>query len=265
MDKFSGAGIVEIRIYDDPSHPETSTYSVSLPITVLEAVLDTTTGKTLRTILTEQAREISAAKTAANEAKSTAAAASSSMSEIDNKLAGKANSEHTHTAAQISGLPTSLPANGGNADTLGGKTASEFASSSHNHDSRYYTETEMNTKLAGKSNTGHTHTASEVSGLPTSLPANGGNADTVGGHTVNADVPANAKFTDTTYSNASTSAAGLVSTGAQTFAGNKTFNGQIIPNGASACGTLQARKMASGTAAATSSNCPSGAWYGQYE
>lgn len=98
-----------------------------------------------------------------------------------------------------------------------------------------------------------------------SLPANGGNASTVNGHTVEADVPADAKFTDTTYGNASTSAAGLVSTSAQTFAGNKTFNGQLIPNGASACGTPQARKLASGTAAANSTNCPPGAWYGQYE
>ena len=35
--------------------------------------------------------------------------------------------------------------------------------------------------------------------IPTSLPANGGNSSTVNGHTVNSDVPANAKFTDTTY------------------------------------------------------------------
>ena len=33
--------------------------------------------------------------------------------------------------------------------------------------------------------------------IPTTLPANGGNASTVNGHTVNSDVPANAKFTDT--------------------------------------------------------------------
>lgn len=35
--------------------------------------------------------------------------------------------------------------------------------------------------------------------IPTTLPANGGNANTVNGHTVNADVPTDAKFTDTTY------------------------------------------------------------------
>ena len=33
--------------------------------------------------------------------------------------------------------------------------------------------------------------------IPTSLPANGGNADTVNNHTVNSDVPENAVFTDT--------------------------------------------------------------------
>lgn len=35
--------------------------------------------------------------------------------------------------------------------------------------------------------------------IPTSLPANGGNAATVNGHSVNIDVPSNAIFTDTTY------------------------------------------------------------------
>lgn len=172
--------------------------------------------------------------------------------------------------------------------------------------------------------------------------SDGGNSATVNGYTVNSNVPANAKFTDTTYSVATTGSsglmsandkskldgianqankythpsytartgvptanqtpafggtftvtqpvsdasghitamtsrtvtipstaattgtAGLVSTSAQTFAGNKTFNGQILPNGATAYGTPQARKLASGTAAATTSNCPSGAWYGQH-
>lgn len=46
--------------------------------------------------------------------------------------------------------------------------------------------------------------------IPTTLPANGGNASTVNGHTVKSDVPANAKFTDTTYSDATTSAHGLM-------------------------------------------------------
>ncbi|MBC8581823.1 phage tail repeat domain-containing protein, partial [Zhenhengia yiwuensis] len=51
----------------------------------------------------------------------------------------------------------------------------------HTHDDRYYTETEINTKLDAKANTSHTHTKSQITDFPTSLPANGGNADTVGG------------------------------------------------------------------------------------
>ena len=35
--------------------------------------------------------------------------------------------------------------------------------------------------------------------IPTTLPANGGNADTVNNHTVESDVPVDAKFTDTIY------------------------------------------------------------------
>lgn len=35
--------------------------------------------------------------------------------------------------------------------------------------------------------------------IPRSLPADGGDAATVNGHTVGADVPEGAKFTDTTY------------------------------------------------------------------
>lgn len=40
--------------------------------------------------------------------------------------------------------------------------------------------------------------------IPESLPANGGNASTVNGHTVGTNVPANAKFTDTVYTHPST-------------------------------------------------------------
>jgi hypothetical protein len=44
-----------------------------------------------------------------------------------------------------------------------------------------------------------------IKNKPTSLPANGGNADTVNGHTVEIDVPSNAKFTDTVYDDATLS------------------------------------------------------------
>lgn len=47
-------------------------------------------------------------------------------------------------------------------DSLVGVTA---APSAHTHDERYYTEGEVDTALAGKSDTGHTHTESEITDL----------------------------------------------------------------------------------------------------
>lgn len=51
----------------------------------------------------------------------------------------------------------------------------------------------------GKAATSHTHTKSQITDFPESMPANGGNSSTVNGKTVESNVPANAKFTDTTY------------------------------------------------------------------
>lgn len=148
-----------------------------------------------------------------------------------------------------------------------------YAVSGHTHDDRYYTESEMNTKLSGKSNTdhthknvndignnkpttfayskssmnygdyswlagwngyemravnknqfaitGHTHTKDQVGlgNVDNTADANksvkyatsAGNASKVNNHTVNIDVPANAKFTDTTYGVATASSNGLMS------------------------------------------------------
>lgn len=78
----------------------------------------------------------------------------------------------------------------GDADTVDGKHASDFAASNHTH-----TAADI-----GAAASGHTHTKSQITDFPVSLPANGGNSATVNGHTVASDVPANAKFTDTQYS-----------------------------------------------------------------
>ena len=43
------------------------------------------------------------------------------------------------------------------------------AATSHTHDDRYYTETETDTLLAGKSDTGHTHTFASLTSKPTTL------------------------------------------------------------------------------------------------
>lgn len=105
-------------------------------------------------------------------------------------LNGKSDKAHKHKTADISDMPTALPADGGNADTVDGKHASDFAASNHTH-----TAADI-----GAAASGHTHTKSQITDFPASLPANGGNSATVNGHTVASDVPANAKFTDTQYS-----------------------------------------------------------------
>lgn len=74
----------------------------------------------------------------------------------------KANASHTHTKSQISDF-------------------------THTHDDRYYTETEVDTKLNGKANSSHTHTTSQVTGLKsgattkissgTANPSGGDNGD----------------------------------------------------------------------------------------
>ena len=67
-------------------------------------------------------------------------------------ISGKADKNHTHTKSQITDFD-------------------------HTHDDRYYTESEIDTKLSGKADKIHTHTKSEITDFPTSLPANGGTAD----------------------------------------------------------------------------------------
>ena len=56
--------------------------------------------------------------------------------------------------------------------------------------------------IQNKAVTNALNAKANLTDIPSSLPASGGDASTVNGHTVNADVPANAKFTDTntTYS-----------------------------------------------------------------
>ena len=59
--------------------------------------------------------------------------------------------------------------------------------------------TAVQTALDDKANAKHTHKKSDITDFPNSLPANGGNADTVNNHTVDSDVPDGAVFTDTVY------------------------------------------------------------------
>ena len=156
-------------------------------------------------------------------------------SEIDGKLSGKANSSHTHTKAQV-GL--------GNVDNTADSAKSvKYATSAGSAESATkanrvadYNATSKSIQI-GYSGDGITGDAIKyIAGYTTgdggdvsakikdiskdalkgwigSLPANGGNSTTVNGHSVNSDVPAGAKFTDTTYGMATASSNGLMSKG----------------------------------------------------
>lgn len=70
---------------------------------------------------------------------------------------------HTHTKAQITDFPTALPANGGNADTVDGKHATDLQNYNN-----------LTNKPSSFPPTGHTHPKSQITDFPASLPANGG-------------------------------------------------------------------------------------------
>lgn len=117
------------------------------------------------------------------DAYSTAVSLQNKLDDIDTTVAGKANATHSQSANTITGLstvattgryadldgkptiPTSLPANGGNADTVDNMHASDFAASSHTHTQYASTShtheqgdiTGLTDALDGKASTNHTH------------------------------------------------------------------------------------------------------------
>ena len=79
--------------------------------------------------------------------------------ELQTGLAGKANASHTHTTAQITGLDTALA---GKADTtyVNDELAKKQAKGN------YATNTALTQGLAGKANSSHTHTVSQITDMP---------------------------------------------------------------------------------------------------
>ncbi|EET60361.1 hypothetical protein BRYFOR_07557 [Marvinbryantia formatexigens DSM 14469] len=85
-----------------------------------------------------------------------------------------------------------------------GKTAYEHSQAAH---------APANAEANVQSDWNETDASSDayIRNKPSSLPADGGDAATVNGHTVGADVPSDAKFTDTVYSHPSTHPASMIS------------------------------------------------------
>ena len=109
----------------------------------------------------------------------------------------------------------------------------------------------MITGLATVATSGSYNDLSNKPTIPTSLPANGGNAATVGGFTVGTNVPADAVFTDTIYTlpAATTSVLGGVKVGTNISVSSGTIS---VANGStSAKGVLQLTNSTSSTSTTT--------------
>jgi hypothetical protein len=100
--------------------------------------------------------------------------------QLDNRYYTEAEVDALIALPTVSGEDHSLMANLDYASS--GHTG--FAPTVHTHDGRYYTETEMDTALSGKSNTGHTHdgryyTETEVDTLIAGITVSGGDHSTL--------------------------------------------------------------------------------------
>ena len=115
---------------------------------------------------------------------------------VNHSHTGYALIGHTHSYNDLEDkpvIPTTLPANGGNSDTVDGKHAADFATvesvdmlqtlvGSTSVQSQISTAVGTITPTSiGAAEEGHVHNYNDLTNKPTSLPANGGNADTVDG------------------------------------------------------------------------------------
>lgn len=105
---------------------------------------------------------------ASNHTHTAGAVGAYTKAEVDNKLSGKANSSHgNHVPATQSANNKVYLRNDNTWHTItpsdiGAQPAGSYATASHTHDDRYYTESEINTKLNEKANSSHTHPATQV-------------------------------------------------------------------------------------------------------
>ena len=116
---------------------------------------------------------------------------------IDNKidnLDSKISDLEKNNDYDVSEMNAKIKANteaiSGKADKNHTHIKSEITDFDHTHDDRYYTESEVDTKLSGKADKSHTHTKSQITDFPTSLK--NPNALTVNGKTYDGSSAVNA-------------------------------------------------------------------------
>lgn len=172
----------------------------------------------------------------------------------------------------IEDFPTSMPANGGNADTVDGKHASDFAAADHTHaagDIGAITNIKIGTVTtgaAGSSAAATVSTSGTVTTLNLTIPKGDTGATGANGATGPQGPKGDKGDTGATGARGATGATGPQGpkgdkgdTGAQGIQGPQGVQGATGPQGPAGPTVLR-----TGTAAATTSNCPAGYWYGKY-
>lgn len=131
---------------DKPTIPETYVHPTSHPADMITGLADVATSGSYNDLTNKPTIPAAYTHPASHPASMITGLADVATSGDYNDLANKPS---------IPTIPSALPANGGNADTVDGKHASDFAASGHNHNGVYYTETEIDTMLSGKANVSH--------------------------------------------------------------------------------------------------------------
>ena len=80
---------------------------------------------------------------------------------LQTSVAGKSDTGHTHDDRYYTESEVDKKL-AGKSNVEHTHTKSEITDFAHTHDDRYFTETEVTSKLAGKSDTGHKHSASDI-------------------------------------------------------------------------------------------------------
>lgn len=152
------------------------TFDKYYPKTKTHLVVDDTTGQTIK----EQYNNIVNGTVIVGEA--------NNANKLENKSASDfADSEHIHTKSEIIDFPASLPANGGTSASCSGNsaTATKLQTPRTINGVTFDGTTNITIIDSTKAPISHTHTKANITDFPASLPANGGNAATLGGLALN--------------------------------------------------------------------------------
>lgn len=126
----------------------------------------------------------------------------SSLAGKPNKVSAFENDTGYITAADVDTSQNHLHANKSALDKIT-QALLDHWNAAFTHVSDKNNPHKVTVEQVGAAARGHKHKKNDITDFPSALPANGGDSDTVSGYSVNTNVPAGAKFTDTVYNHPS--------------------------------------------------------------